>query len=84
MPKQRLTFTRTETITYEFDYPVDTITRSNAEFWANYGYCGMSPIGQPAAEKPLSGSRTEWKVSKSEPPLGPSPLVTKPTTKKRR
>ena len=68
MPKQRITFTRTESITFELDYKVDPHSKANAEFWVNHGYCGTSPIGKPGQEVPLAVLLTEWKLSRSEPP----------------
>ena len=69
MPKQRITFTRTETIVVEFDYAVDPFTRANVEFWANNGYCGSSPIGRPGTVETGQKSATEWRLFKSEPPV---------------
>jgi hypothetical protein len=68
MPKQRITFQRTETITFEFDYKADPHTKANLEFWANQGYCGGSPIGKPDAPIPLALLLTEWKLQSSSPP----------------
>lgn len=68
MAKQRVTFTRVETIAFEFDYKVDPHTKANMEFWANQGYCGVSPIGKLGTEQPLASLLSEWKLSKSEPP----------------
>ena len=84
MPKQRITFTRTETVTLEFDYPVDPFTRANAEYWINRGFCGVSPLGKPGVEAPVSMSMTEWKVLRSEPPLGLTQSEVKATPKRRR
>lgn len=76
MPKQRITFTRTETITYEFDYKVDPYTRGNVEFWINQGYMGGTPIGKPGTEIPIAILLTEWKLSRSEPPVTSVPNFT--------
>ena len=68
MPKQRITFTRTESITFDFDYKVDPHSKANLEFWANQGYCGTSPIGKPDTPIPLALLLTEWKLQSSSPP----------------
>lgn len=69
MPKQRITFIRTETVVVEFDYDIDPFTRANAEFWANNGHCGSSPIGRLGTVERGLKSVTEWKLFKSEPPV---------------
>jgi hypothetical protein len=84
MPKQRITFQMTKTVTLEFEYPVDPFTKANAEWWINHGYCGESPLGKPRTEEPVAYSETEWKVLRSEPPLGPSLDEAAKTTPKRR
>lgn len=81
--KQRITFIRTETITMDLDYAVNPHTRANAEFWANRGFCGQSPIGRPETDKPVGHNITEWRVSKAETSLLPTPEP-KPTTKTNR
>lgn len=73
MSKQRITFTRTETVTLELDYKVDPYTRGNVEFWINHGYCGTSPIGKPGQEISLAILLSEWKLLRSEPPTSPAP-----------
>ena len=83
MPKQRLTVTRTETVTFELDYNIDPHTRANVEFWANSGYCGASPIGKPGTIV-MSHVATDWRVTQSTPALSPCAQDILPKTKPRR
>ena len=71
--KQRITFTRTETVTLDFDYCVDPFTRANVEFWINQGFCGRSPLGQPGQPVPTAQDVTPWHLTRSEPPATPGP-----------
>lgn len=76
MQTQRITFTRTETITAEVTFDVDPDTRGNLESWANYGLGGQSPLDAPGAANVLNKLRTDWHITKAQPPLT-VPLVAK-------
>jgi hypothetical protein len=82
--KQRITFTRTETIVFELDYSVDPHTRANAEFWANQGYCGVSPIGRLGTPAAVVQTTTDWRATLSTPPLSPCATDMAPKSTSRR
>jgi hypothetical protein len=66
---QRVTLTRTETVTIDVGYNVDPETKANIAHWANSRQGQMTALESvnPAAPQVVSRSVADWRVTKSRP-----------------